>query len=503
LLFCLIWVIPMTPQSADLSLEMSVDKLLVELEEIVTFTIEVSNDGPESTTGVQVSDRLPAGYEFVSARTTAGIYDQSRGIWNIDRLGNGNRVVLTIIAKVKRAIDLMNLAEIISNDLLDYDSVANNGVDTDRDGNIVDDVQDEDDGDGQFVIVGREENATKDPNPASGECLAPLDAESAFDPNPEDEINGIFKFDYKIESTVNLGMGGEVIDNSRFGNTLKMTYYVNSADGSILFPGGDTGFFKTNIVNMPGDGKVDGAIWLANGQMVSYVEDTRSGVKKAITRESAQTANGRFGADYLHMMQFFRISKEMAELPDPLPDYVNWPGSAKGYRAEMVESYTGLNNTYNIYFDTAPTPIKTTCIMMGFMVGVLKDVQNTKCNRLMIYTKVNIGALENGEFLEVILNSIKPAGITFDATTYDPAPVSGDAGTAIANATDDYEARMRSIEIRRQTIERRRCSNDRCWDQKNADLEDLRKEKSEVICTLMVDKGMANTMAECMRDEGF
>ena len=139
--------------------------------------------------------------------------------------------------------------------------------------------------------------------------------------------------------------------------------------------------------------------------------------------------------------------------------------------------------------------------MMGFMAGVLKDAQNTKCNRLLIYTKVNIGDPENGEFLEVILKSIKPAGITFDATTYQPAPLYGDPGTDIAQTLDQYEARMRSIEIRRQTVQRRYCNSKSCEDQKIADMEALRKEKSQVICKFMVEKGMESTMAACMAKE--
>ena len=327
-------------QSSDLILEMSVDNVFVEIGATVTFTIAVTNHGPDPTRGVQVLDRLPEGYEFTSARTTAGIYDPSNGIWNIDRLSVNSNVILTIIAKVKRETDLTNLAEVIASDEIDYDSPHNNGVDTDQDGNVVDDPQDEDDGDGQFVVVGRDKKEQKDPFTARGECLAPLDAESAFDPNPESEINGTFKFDYRIESIVNFGMGGEIMDNSRFGNTLKMNYYVNSADGSMLFTGGNMGFFKTNLITMPADQKVDAAIWLANGQMAIYVEDTRRGIKMAVTRESSQTASGKMGTDYLNMMQFFGIAKDMAELPDPLPDYVDWPNSAKGYRAEMIESYT-------------------------------------------------------------------------------------------------------------------------------------------------------------------
>lgn len=285
--FCgLFWVIGVFSQSSDLSLDKTVNNQFVNAGDTVTFTIEVSNNGPGPATGVRVMDRLPSGYEFVSARTTAGNYEQSSGIWNIGRLGNGISVALTLIAKVQVSGNHLNTAEIIASNMLDADSVPNNGVDTDKDGNVMDDPQDEDDGDGQLVIVAGSDSFSKKPGMASGECLAPLDAESSFPPNPENEINGIFKFDYKIEALVNFSGANIDPDYARGDpNQLIMEYYVNSADGSIMFPGGPTGFFKTNMSYPNSDGTIDAAIWLANGQMVSYVYDSEEKKWRAITRK--------------------------------------------------------------------------------------------------------------------------------------------------------------------------------------------------------------------------
>ncbi|MGB5668149.1 MAG: DUF11 domain-containing protein, partial [Maribacter sp.] len=344
LLCCLLWSIGVISQSADLSLDLSVDDNLVDIGQTVTFTIRLINNGPDTTLGVKALSRLPSGYDFVSYDTNNGSYDAVSGVWDIDGIGFGINAILKITATAKNSGDHTFLAEVYASGLLDYDSVPNNGVDTDGDGNVMDDPDDEDDGDGQVVIVGVSDSSSKDPSPASGECLAPLDSESAFTANPVDEINAVFKFDYKIKAVMDFQMSdtdGFSPEYSRGNPTqMIMEYYVNSADGSILFPGGSFGFFKSNLTYSDLDGTIDAAIWLANGQMVSYVDDAKNDKKHAITRESVQTANSRFGTDYINMMQFFQSAFELAELPDPLPSHVQWPRSTKGYRGELIEGYT-------------------------------------------------------------------------------------------------------------------------------------------------------------------
>ena len=504
-LCCLLWSIGVISQSADLSLDLSVDDNLVDIGQTVTFTIIVTNDGPDMATGVQVMDRLPSGYDFEGANTAPGNYNEISGVWNIGTLGAGTIAILTITAAVKPSGDHTNLAEVMASNLLDYDSVPNNGVDTDGDGNVTDDPDDEDDGDGQSVIVGGSSGTSS----ASGECLAPVDAESSMPANPVDEINGVFKFDYKIEVLLDFQMSdmdGFSPEYSRGNPTqLKLEYYVNSADGSMLFPGGPFGFFKTNFRYSDRFGRVDGAIWLANGQMVVYGYDAKEDRNVAATRESIQTAEGKWGSDYLNMMQFFSSSEALAEHADPLPAHVQWDGTVQGYKGKLIEGPTGIENTWNIYFDTTPTPIKTSCIMMGFMVGVLKDARGAKCNRLVVYNRVNIGGEGSGDVMETQLLSIKPMGITFDGAGYNPLTIGGDYGTAAFAKMDDFEAKMRSIEIRKQTYEREKsqCISDWCIDEKDALLESLQKEKSHIICEQMVNMGMEDSFAECMRNEGY
>ncbi|MCO6488321.1 MAG: gliding motility-associated C-terminal domain-containing protein [Phaeodactylibacter sp.] len=46
----------------------------------VTFTVVLSNQGPDAATGVVVTDRLPGGYTYASGTASQGAYDSSTGI---------------------------------------------------------------------------------------------------------------------------------------------------------------------------------------------------------------------------------------------------------------------------------------------------------------------------------------------------------------------------------------------------------------------------------------
>ena len=489
-------------QAADLELEMTVDPYVAGIGQTVVFSINVTNIGSDDAPRVTVRDYLPTGYEFISAIPTQGAYESISGTWNIGTLTGGNSAGLQLNAKITNASDLINLAEVMTSGILDRDSTPGNGVDTDRDGIVTDDPGDEDDGDGQEVVVGGDPSSG-DP----GNCLAPLDAQSSFSANPIDPVNSVFRFDYKIEAVLNFEMNAQDFNEeySR-GDPMEwvMDYYVNSADGSILLPGGSMGFFKTNFSYSNDFGKIDAAVWLPNGQMVVYGFDAKENLDRAVTRESIQSAEGRQGMDYFNMMQFFDSSQELAESADiPPADVLLKYGTVAGYKGKYAESFTGLENTWNLYFDTNPTPIKTSCIMMGFMVGVLKDARASKCNRLLVYSKVNIGGEDSGESMEARLISVKPVRRTFDATSYLPMTIDGDTGTQAQVDLSSYESRMRDLQVSREFLKREReqCRDRACFDRVDASLEENRMARSRLTCESMVAMGMETSVADCMAKE--
>ena len=505
-IFSFVVAAPLFSQSADLQLEMSVDNQLAAIDQTVVFTIVLFNNGPDQATGITVQDRLPSGFELEHHTTSMGVFAPAAGIWTIGGIDPGDSARLTLHAKVIGAGDNTNTAEVVASGLLDYDSTPGNGVDTDGDGIVTDDPDDEDDGDGQVVIVGGSESSSGS-GTASGPCLAPTNVAINFTPNPIDPVNSIFKFDYRIEAVVNFEFDEEEFNPEYSkGNPkeLIMDYYVNSADGSILLRGGDTGFFGKNFQFDASLGRVDAAVWLANGQMVVFGYDAKADRLVAVTRESAQTGEGRRANDYVTMQKFFESTEEWVAIPEPAPPQITAAyGKTVGYRGKMIEAHTGLTNTWKLYFDTTPTPITTSPIITGFMVGVLKDDQIAKCNRLLVYTKVQIGEEDSGESMEIELKKIVPAGITFDGKAYQPLKVGGDYGTQAQIDMSSYESRMRDLEVNRQFLRRARegCRDRACFDDIDAKLEENRMARSRLTCESMVAMGMETSVADCMRKE--
>ena len=68
-----------TPQQADLALSKSVNDPTPNVGDTITYTVTLSNNGPDAATSVQVTDPLPGGVSFVSDTTSQGTYDAEYG----------------------------------------------------------------------------------------------------------------------------------------------------------------------------------------------------------------------------------------------------------------------------------------------------------------------------------------------------------------------------------------------------------------------------------------
>lgn len=111
---------------ADLRLTKTVDNPNPNLGDTITFTVTVTNDGPNTATGVIVTDQLPAGLTFVSYTASQGSYNPVTGIWTVGTLTVGASATLTIQAIVSTVSAITNTAEVTASDQLDPDSTPNN-----------------------------------------------------------------------------------------------------------------------------------------------------------------------------------------------------------------------------------------------------------------------------------------------------------------------------------------------------------------------------------------
>ena len=102
---------------ADLVIQKTVNDTTVNVGDIVAFSITVTNNGPVlDATGVEVTDLLPAGLDFVNATANpAAAYDPQTGTWSIGSLAINGVATLSIDANVLIAADdsfVTNTAEI-------------------------------------------------------------------------------------------------------------------------------------------------------------------------------------------------------------------------------------------------------------------------------------------------------------------------------------------------------------------------------------------------------
>jgi len=118
---------------ADLEVVKTVSDPTPNVGDVITYTITVTNNGPDDATGVQLTDTLPTGVTFGGYTATQGTYTSTTGLWEIttdddDDLPAGAVATLIITATVDSSTcgtTITNTANILSADQPDPNPTNN------------------------------------------------------------------------------------------------------------------------------------------------------------------------------------------------------------------------------------------------------------------------------------------------------------------------------------------------------------------------------------------
>ena len=117
--------VTLTPAIADISVTKIADNVTPDRNDVVVFTIEATNNGPDAATNVIITDLLPAGLALGNINAPAGTgYNQTTGQWTIASLASGAQATLTLTATATTSSAKINTATLTS--LNQFDTNAEN-----------------------------------------------------------------------------------------------------------------------------------------------------------------------------------------------------------------------------------------------------------------------------------------------------------------------------------------------------------------------------------------
>lgn len=114
-------------QASDLSIQKTVNASIVNFNDIIKWTVVVTNNGPDDAVNVRVVDFLPEGFTYVDSTMTKGNYND--GVFTVGNLGVKEKVTIEIITLVEATGDFVNVANVKSDN---YDpDLTNNEAEKD------------------------------------------------------------------------------------------------------------------------------------------------------------------------------------------------------------------------------------------------------------------------------------------------------------------------------------------------------------------------------------
>ncbi|WP_165492348.1 SdrD B-like domain-containing protein [Jiulongibacter sediminis] len=116
---------------SDLRLQKLVSNNTPATGDLISYTIRVTNDGPDDATNVEVQDVIPAGLTFISSTNSS--FASGTVTAQFASIPSGETVQFTISATVTGSGTIVNYAQVTASDQDDTDSTPNNGTGANED----------------------------------------------------------------------------------------------------------------------------------------------------------------------------------------------------------------------------------------------------------------------------------------------------------------------------------------------------------------------------------
>ena len=110
--------------AADLVVKKTVSKQEFSVGELITYMIEVTNNGPDTAENVKVRDVLNSNLKLISAEASKGSFNMDTGVLSIKDLAKNENAVLILKASAKASGVIENIA-VVSSDTFDWNNSNN------------------------------------------------------------------------------------------------------------------------------------------------------------------------------------------------------------------------------------------------------------------------------------------------------------------------------------------------------------------------------------------
>jgi len=110
--------------ASDLGITKTVDKTTANYLDKIRYTITVTNNGPDASNNITVSDYLPNSLQWISDNSN-GAYNHNTGVWTIDTLSNGASITLNIIAQIVKSNTVITNIATVNNNTYDQNPTNN------------------------------------------------------------------------------------------------------------------------------------------------------------------------------------------------------------------------------------------------------------------------------------------------------------------------------------------------------------------------------------------